>query len=768
MIRFWLRSSLLTLVMAIPVFGQSGTIRGKVVDKQTRQPIPQAAITLINSWQYAVSDDSGKFELSGLKAGSHSLQVLYIGYRNFSRTVTLKRNEILELSIFLAQAPLPAEEIVVTASREHAILQTDISENQIRERNPSDVGELFKGNNGFGIIRKGGYAVDPVLRAFKYEQLNMQFDGGVRVSPACPNRMDPVTTHISAEDLEKVEIVKGPFTVRYGQTLGGVINLIMKRPAAGERFRMRGEAESGFESNGSGKRARLALTASHPHYDMSFSAGSKRFGDYQNGEGLLIPSSFRVNDYSLKLGINGGSKHRFQLSWRQSFARDVLHAGLPMDTRRDDTHILAIDYTGRNLSTRIISSAFKIYFTGIEHEMDNERRPNYAMTHAVSRVSSRTAGGRMELGMSWLKNNVWYAGADYYFVAKTGVRDREMYRNACTGTAFDPPRFFQDDVWQDSRIRDLGVFSEWHQRLSQKVLLVWGARVDFVSSEADHTAAQFLEAYGKTPSQRETNLNLTASVHFRPTSATRLNVALGRGTRTPNLIERYINHFSVGQDAYEYFGDPRLKPEANHQIELSLSRESNRIAFSASVFYSFLKNYISAEVDENLPRLFMPCKEPLYSKRFRNINRATQAGLELSLWGHLQQRIHYRAELFYTRGKNLDWRESLPEIPPLEGNLSLRYRPTSAHYWFQMEGRFVADQNQYATSFGESRTAGFSVFNLLCGVKPLSHLEITAGVENLFDKTYFEHLNRRFVNSPLAEPVYEPGRNFTINLRIHY
>jgi len=104
--------------------------------------------------------------------------------------------------------------------------------------------------------------------------------------------------------------------------------------------------------------------------------------------------------------------------------------------------------------------------------------------------------------------------------------------------AFDPPGFFQDDVCQDSRIRDLGVFSQWHQRLSQKVLSAWG-RCWTLWCEAGHITAQFPDACGKIPSRREPNLNLTASVHFRLTSATHLNVAFGRGTRTPNLIERY-------------------------------------------------------------------------------------------------------------------------------------------------------------------------------------------------------------------------------------
>ena len=41
---------------------------------------------------------------------------------------------------------------------------------------------------GFGIEKRGNYGIEPVLRGFKYSQLNVQFDGGVHSANACPNR----------------------------------------------------------------------------------------------------------------------------------------------------------------------------------------------------------------------------------------------------------------------------------------------------------------------------------------------------------------------------------------------------------------------------------------------------------------------------------------------------------------------------------------------------------------------------------------------------
>jgi len=91
---------------------------------------------------------------------------------------------------------------------------------------PKNVADLFNNFNGFSLIKRGNYAIDPSFRGSQYEQLNIQFDGGTKAMHACPNRMDPITTHVVPEDIERIEVIKGPYTVRYGATFGGIVNLV--------------------------------------------------------------------------------------------------------------------------------------------------------------------------------------------------------------------------------------------------------------------------------------------------------------------------------------------------------------------------------------------------------------------------------------------------------------------------------------------------------------------------------------------------------------
>ena len=761
----------LILISGLALIGWSQdnlSLHGRIFDKETNEPLAGTVVKVQDTERYTSADEQGNFEFKNLAAGSYILQVSRIGYKNVYLKIDLEPNKISDIELHLTPQPLPVEEILVTALPEHFVPQSDIYEQEIRERAPKDVGELFKDISGFGVIRKGGYAMDPVMRSFKYEQLNVRYDGGIYLSHACPNRMDPVTTHMQAEDLEKVEIIKGPFSVRHGQSMGGIVNLVMKRPQPTDAFRIRTEIESGYETNGNGKRARLALSASQHYYDFYLSGGTKQYGNYQSGAGLEIPSSFSINDYSLKLGMTPWQNHRFQLTWRQSFSRDVMHAGLPMDTRKDDTDIWALDYSTRNLNDKILSLSVKIYWTNIDHVMDNMDRPNFSMVHAVATVNSSSAGAKVETGINPLNGALWYVGADHFQLEKDGTRIREVYMNASTGMMFDPPRYFEDFIWQDSKLTDSGLFTEWQQTINSRLGFLAGARVDFVSSNINNPSPQFIDEYGELNDFNETNISLTASLNYAINATTSLILSSGRGTRSPSLVERYINHLSIGMDGYEYFGNPHLNPETNNQVEISLDRQTTTSNLKLGLFYSYIDNYITAAVDSSLPRLFMPNNEPRFAKRFQNVAKAIQMGFEISLTGKIHRYLAYRSALAYTYGDNRDWNEPLSEIPPLEAKLALRYIHPSNRFWAEIDGRFVAEQNRIAESFGETETPGFSVINLLANVNISRYLGLNLGIRNLFDKNYYEHLNRRYINQPINEIIYEPGRNFTFMIKFHY
>jgi iron complex outermembrane receptor protein len=733
----------------------SFTLNGKVTDLESGKGIPYAFVQTENDYTTAGLDGSFQLDLSD---ASTAIQVSQLGYEP---TVVSWEKSGNQLEIKLKPAPVQLESILVSTDRQRLIPQSDIFNDKSKvSAQPVDIGDLLNEQPGFSMIKRGAYAQDPVFRSFKYEQINLIYDGGIQATHACPARMDPASTHLNPGEIQKMEVIKGPFSVRYGQTMGAIANLVTASPMENKKG-WGGFAETGYESNGNGKLGHLGLEYGSQDWNFSLTGGIKDFGNYSDGNGEEIPTSFRTYDYSLKTGYKPGKNQTLQLSWRQAYARDVLHPALMMDTDEDNTSLLSLDYKLSNLSPKVFSLNIKTYGSQVDHIMSNGQRPNFGMVDAVATVQSRTAGGKVELSLLPAPKTIIYAGIDNRYLERSGNRVRIIKRNAMTGEELPEPKTFEDAIWQDASINNAGVFAEGRFFLSQRATLTAGLRGDWVMAAIASPAPDFEALYDELETRDELNFSGNISYTYQVKEQTHFQLALGRGTRTANMIERYINHFTVGQDAYEYVGNPELKPEANHQAELSFSsgEKEGRWSVSGSIFFSYLTDYITARVDTTLQRKFMPMMQPQNARRFVNIDKATSYGTEWSFEYSINRYWRARSGFSYNRAQNLDWDEPLPEIAPFEGLLSIEYK--NALWWARAEGRFVDDQNRISEDFGEPRTPGFALFNIRAGIQPLEGLSIGASVLNLLDRPYYEHLNRSFRNGDLSGRLFEQGRNFT-------
>ncbi len=735
------------------VNAQTTTIKGQILDESKQQGVPFALVKINNSYAYA--DDKGFFEAQVNTAETYNLQASQLGFE--TATIVQPSDQLQNLQLLLKPKAILLEEITVSEQPMHCSPQCEIICDHAKQATqPRDIGDLFNDIPGFSVVKKGGFAMDPVFRSFKYEQLNVIFDGGIQTTHACPARMDPATTHVNPDQVQKIELIKGPFSTRYGASMGATINIVTETWSPDETG-FSGYVSGGFETNGSSKLTQFQIQ-SNKRLDLLLSGGWKEFGSYQSGNGTEIPSSFRAYDYSFKAGYDVGENQRLQVNWRQALSRDVLHAGLAMDTDTDDTYILSLDYNWKNISPIFYSLTAKAYGNRVDHVMSNHRRPTFMTTDAVSAVVADNYGGRVEATLMPSKKNLVYTGLDYRYLWRDGSRERIVKRNMMTGEPLPQPMFFEDAIWQNSAIHDAGVFIEGRHFLNPQWTLMAGIRTDFVRVNSKEPAPDFEKLYGTIDIADEWNLSATGAVNFTTNSNWNFQLALGRGVRTANMIERFINHFTVGIDPFEYVGNPNLKPEVNNQAEFSVSKKAERYQFGVNIFCSYLTDFITAAVDSTLPRKYMGA--PPFARRFVNIDKATQLGFEFSAQVNLTQNLILNGSIAYTRAQNLDWNEPLAEIPPLEAAIGARYE--RERWWVDARGRFVDNQDRISTIFQEGSTPSFSTFDLRAGVEPLKGVSLGVAVLNVFDRQYREHLNRAYRNMPTQGIIFEPGRNITL------
>lgn len=407
-----------------------------------------------------------------------------------------------------AQKKVELNTVIVTGKGNTDPVLTTVKTDLVKKVvQPKNVADLFNDFNGFSLIKRGNYAIDPSFRASQYEQLNIQFDGGTKAMHACPNRMDPITTHVVPEDVERIEVIKGPYTVRYGATFGGIVNLVSEKPQyMGKGFH--GSVSSGYETNGNALVSSLKLYQITDKYDITANAGYRDFGNYEDGDGTEVPSAFRSLDYGLRLGYNITENQRLQAHWRQSFGRDVLHAGLPMDTDLDDSSILSLDYKISRVSDFIEEINAKAYYSYVDHVMSNFRRPSFRMTEALSTIDATTAGGKVEFKMKPTQHWILYGGLDALLIARDGGRTRMVKRNMM-GDVLPEPRVFQDKIWQDSYVNDFGLFAENKYALSDKTMLTAGMRYDMIVSDIQDPEADFEDLYPDLGQREEHNISGT-------------------------------------------------------------------------------------------------------------------------------------------------------------------------------------------------------------------------------------------------------------------
>ncbi len=678
----------------------------------------------------------------------------------------IKRDSIRVLNTVLIQANKPIPYIIAT-----------ISDSLLSIKNIRDIGDLLRSTPNVSGVRKGGAGIDPVVRGFRYSQLNVILNNGVKVEGGCPNRMDPVTSHVEVEDIEKIEIIKGPYSLKYGSSMGGVINLVTKQPIFYNKFSVHTKALYGFESNWNGQRERVSVFGGNKNIYFNVAGGYKNYGSYKDGNENTINSSFMKYNYNGDLGICLKENHSILFSYYETHGRDVSYPSLPMDEKSDDTKIMSVDYHGQKISKIINFVDLKIYRSDVDHVMDNSRRSNYNTMQAVSVVDALNSGGRAEIGLN-VGKHIFNIGADYEQIEKNGGKTTTMIMTM-GGITTKSTKI--SNLWNDAFIQNTGLFAEYKTKFKS---------IDFTASiRADHNIASSddtlqlvksdIEYFKKNSSQFN---NFSIGLNKKITKYITVGLAAGRGVRNANMLERYIKFLAVGYDNYDYLGNPQLKPEANHQVDLTIEYANTKYgSIYVNGFYSYVTNYITGQ--KLPPSVATPKTQgALGVKQFVNVDAVNLQGFECGYssperfkWGGTIIAAFTQATIpsttkYIVQGGNVTGDEiikndPLPEIPPFETTLSIYYKMLKNKFTPKLICRVVAPQKRTSNAFYEPSSSGFALLNVALSYKLYSFATISVGIDNMLNHPYYEHLNRKIIGS--TTKLYEPGRVFFINVEVN-
>ena len=779
------------MISGVAIAQETGTIYGNVYDAKTGKPLVSAVVIVTPINKEATTNAEGAFEATGIPSGLNFVKASHLSYDISELSFTLSPGERRQVDLYLTPAPNMLRMVIVKDKyirevpyMQHTLLKEDIEMMAVR-----DIGDQLRMMPNVGGIKKGAVNIDPVVRGFKYSQVTTLLDGAIAIEGGCPNRMDPTSSHVALDDMAEMQVLKGPFALRYGSVFGGLVNLVPVKPMTNDVFDIKVKGVKAYESNWNGNREYVSVAGGNQRIYFLGSGYNMKYGDYKDGNGDLYKTSYHKFGYKASVGFRPLRNHEALISYSSSMSKGVMFPALPMDDRKDDSRVVYFDYKIGKINDLFNSVDLKLYYSDVDHTMDNKSRPFSDTVIAIAHIIAKVTGGRLETGLNVFGGHM-YVGMDQKTITKDGDRSKLMIMQNPMGGVV-PLKIEQ--LWNDAEIMNLGFFAEFKRRLN-RLDIIAAARFDFNNAVSDT-----ILLYGGTLmmpteliniSETESNLSglsVSAGITYNFSEKLAVSLAAGRGVRFPDMLERFIISLPVGFDQFEYMGNPQLKPEINNEVDLNIRYIHPAVGgVDFTLFYSYVQDYIMGE------RIPVAEQRPLTDnvlgvKRFENFETAVFNGFELAY--KTPEKYSFGAALAasYTKGiihntvkpildpeqpplqsvigEEIVSKDPAPEIPPFEMNLMVRYKLFNNKLIPSVNYRWVAEQNSISEAYFESATPSFNVIGINVAYIHNKNLTFSAGVNNLLDTPYYEHLSRRIIGSKAN--FFEPGRSFYVNMIVN-
>lgn len=734
------------------------TLSGTVVSSDGAR-LPHASLTLTDTTSArevrGTTDSMGAFVLDRLPPGTYALRVDFPGLApRVVENIVIDADATPRLDVVLD--PMTVHETVTVSA---AVPRESVEATQVRESPARDVGELLADSAGLWKLRKGGIASDVVLRGLQSRDLNVLIDGQ-RVYGACPNHMDPPAFHVDFSEVERVDVGKGPFDVRYQGSLGGVVNVVTRRPEAGwNATTTLGVGSFGFVNP--------AVTGSYGGTRLSVLGGLsyRRSDPYTDGRGQRITANagyrasaadsqaFEATTAWGRTAWTPVAGHHVEASVTSQRTDHILYPYLLMDAVYDNADRAALTYQAPALGGRLTGVKAEATWSRVDHWMTDAYRTSSATAPRAysmgTDAATLTAGGRVEAAF----------GATT--VGGEAFRRNWNTETMMAGMGAYAPQYSIPDVNIDSA----GIFVEHARALSTKVSLDLGGRVDRVTTAADRAKAglALYSAYHATDrtSRTDTLPSGRAKVAVQVSSSVDVAASVGHTARVAEANERFFALRRMGTD---WVGNPTLAPARNSGVDLSVSVHRPHVSFTANGYVTAIHDYIA--VYSARRQVMVSGVMNALARSYANVD-ARLRGFEASGSVTARTPLSFSGDVSYVRGTMTPRAElgltshDLAETPPLRARL--RARVDDGRLFAELEGVGSAAQTRVDRSLGEATTPSYALVNLTAGLRR-GRLSAAVGVANVLDAYFVEHLSYQRDPFRSGVRVAEPGRNMFANV----
>lgn len=684
------------------------------------------------------------------------------------------------LALLSAAAPVLAQDIsdsalqdviIVTGARKAAPLLDAVSPELAPAAGPDAAG-LVARLPGAALIDNGSLSGQVQYRGLFGPRVAVRIDGQ-SFNSGGPNMMDPPMHYAPVALISHIEVDRGVSPVRSGPGLAGGVNAVFKKVDFGDSESIA---------------PHIDLTALGRTVDDSYSIGGvagfsnnafrfNALASYEKGEDAEFPGGVISGSFHERLvyGASAGLRHNvheLSVDLRRQETDPTGNPPFAMDIRYFNTDFLRAAYAA-DLGSARFDVAFG--YADVGHAMNNfDYRPapadvmRYRETFADARTFTGEAAFALDVGAGTFR-----VGGDVEDSDK-GVRITNP-NNA---------NFYIDNL-PEIALRRQGVFGEWSGEA-----LGWnleaGLRADWHEADAGLAAygpavapgVQMLASMFNLSDRSWNDATVDAVLRFwRETDGPLTwRVTLARKTRAPGYVELFAwlpTEASAGlADSNSYVGDQSLKPETAWISEAGFDFRTDGAYFRPTVFYRRVDDYIQGVPFDETPGVADSMVEVVASMsgdttplRFANVD-AELYGVDIDFGVRLAGPLRIDGIGSFVRGERRDIDDNLYRLAPPRLTLGATWEGGS--WSATLEGVFAAKQSNVSKTNSETTTNGFAMFNLFADYKVFNGVTLAAGVENIFNERYEEHLAgyNRIMNSDIALGARLPGAGRSAFFRV--
>lgn len=772
----------------------------------------------------ATTDRTGAFEISEVAAGDYELVATLLGFATHEETIAVDSSGadtafVLDVGAF-------AQEVTVSALMPEVATELIITADEIERRVARDLAQSLRDHAGVNALRRGAINLDPSIRGLYAEQIGIFVDG-TRTFAAGPARMDSGLSHVSPHALQSLHVVRGPYALTWGAGALSAIRADTFKPAfSGGAFEIGGRAGYNYGSNGGANDALASLYGSSDRVRFTFQHNTRTGNDYTGGNGATIQGDYESFDTRWSIGGRLGGQTLLEYTGGYQQQNDIDYPGRILDATLFETQSHALDFSHVRSTGLVSEIAGQVYLNDKRHVMNNNNKPTavgnphrtppFALDVHLP-AESDTLGGRFHTALE--TGPVSYKlGFDAYRLRQNAtqtISDREtgqihhnmhpvwpdaelsniggyaqvIYdqgRNSFGGTvrvdrerarAGGITRFFADNA-----VPAYGI-NEAHGHFHPQTPLHGGhdTAQDMAGNNTGHDTdghameGRAMEHHDAGPAmlvsadhfaQSNINVSTAANASLRVTDNWLVTLGVGRAVRSPSALERYADRFPAVkfQTAAEFVGNPLLVPEKSLEVNAGTALRIAQATLEGDVFWRTVDDYITVAHDPNLTQR-LPLS-PAQVFRYVQADSARFVGLDLRAESAAGSWISLRGGWSFVRAEDVLFNEPLFGVPPFEQQYALDIHNPSRTWWAEIQVTNTAQQSRVAATRFELPTAGWTTVDLTAGGELVDGVTLRAGVRNLTNEFYFNHLNS--LNPFSGQRIAEIGRSGYLGLEFAF